>query len=29
MTDFVAVEYARGEDRHRTRSLLKKIIAGG
>jgi 5,10-methylenetetrahydromethanopterin reductase len=29
VTDFVAIEYARGEDRHRTRSLLKKIIAGG
>jgi 5,10-methylenetetrahydromethanopterin reductase len=29
VTDFVAIEYARGEDRHRTRSLLKKIISAG
>jgi 5,10-methylenetetrahydromethanopterin reductase len=29
VTDFVAIEYARGEDRQRTRSLLKKIIASG
>jgi 5,10-methylenetetrahydromethanopterin reductase len=27
VTDFVAVEIARGEDRERTRSLLKKLIA--
>jgi 5,10-methylenetetrahydromethanopterin reductase len=27
VTDFVAGEFARGEDRQRTRSLLKKIIA--
>jgi len=29
VTDFVAIEYARGEERQRTRSLLKKIIAEG
>jgi F420-dependent oxidoreductase-like protein len=29
VTDFVAGEYARGEDRLRTRSLLKSIIAAG
>jgi 5,10-methylenetetrahydromethanopterin reductase len=29
VTDFVALEYARGEDRRRTRSLLKSVIAGG
>jgi 5,10-methylenetetrahydromethanopterin reductase len=28
VTDFVAGEYARGEDRKRTRSLLKSIMAG-
>jgi 5,10-methylenetetrahydromethanopterin reductase len=28
VTDFVAAEFARGEDRERTRSLLKVIIAG-
>jgi F420-dependent oxidoreductase-like protein len=28
VTDFVAAEYARGEDRERTRSLLKTVIAG-
>jgi F420-dependent oxidoreductase-like protein len=27
VTDFVAVEIARGEDRERTRSLLKKVVA--
>ena len=27
-TDFVAAEFARGEDRERTRSLLKAVIAG-
>jgi 5,10-methylenetetrahydromethanopterin reductase len=27
VTDFVAIEYARGEDRQRTRNLLKKVIA--
>ena len=29
VTDFVAIEYARGADRQRTRSLLKKVIAAG
>jgi alkanesulfonate monooxygenase SsuD/methylene tetrahydromethanopterin reductase-like flavin-dependent oxidoreductase (luciferase family) len=29
VTDFVAGEYARGEERARTRGLLKSIIAGG
>ena len=29
VTDFVAIEYARGEERQRTRGLLKKIIAEG
>ena len=29
VTDFVAIEYARGEDRQRTRSLLKKMITAG
>jgi 5,10-methylenetetrahydromethanopterin reductase len=29
VTDFVAIEFARGEERQRTRSLLKKIIAAG
>jgi len=29
VTDFIAYEYAHGEDLVRTRSLLKKIIAGG
>ena len=29
VTDFVAIEYARGDDRQRTRNLLKKIIAAG
>jgi len=29
VTDFVAAETARGEDRDRTRSLLKAVIAGG
>jgi alkanesulfonate monooxygenase SsuD/methylene tetrahydromethanopterin reductase-like flavin-dependent oxidoreductase (luciferase family) len=28
VTDFVAAEFARGQDRDRTRSLLKKVIAG-
>ena len=28
VTDFVAAEFARGEDRERTRSLLKTVIAG-
>jgi alkanesulfonate monooxygenase SsuD/methylene tetrahydromethanopterin reductase-like flavin-dependent oxidoreductase (luciferase family) len=28
VTDFVAVEVARGEDRDRTRGLLKAVIAG-
>jgi 5,10-methylenetetrahydromethanopterin reductase len=28
VTDFVAVEFARGEERKRTRSLLKAVIAG-
>jgi len=28
VTDFVAAEIARGEDRKRTRDLLKAIIAG-
>jgi 5,10-methylenetetrahydromethanopterin reductase len=28
VTDFVAAEFARGEDRERTRSLLKTAIAG-
>ena len=28
VTDFVAAEFARGDDRERTRSLLKAIIAG-
>ena len=28
VTDFVAAEFARGEDRERTRSLLKAVIAG-
>jgi 5,10-methylenetetrahydromethanopterin reductase len=28
VTDFVAAEFARGEDRQRTRSLLKAVIAG-
>jgi alkanesulfonate monooxygenase SsuD/methylene tetrahydromethanopterin reductase-like flavin-dependent oxidoreductase (luciferase family) len=29
-TDFIAIEFARGEDeRRRTRGLLKKMIAGG
>jgi 5,10-methylenetetrahydromethanopterin reductase len=27
VTDFVAAEFARGDDRERTRSLLKKVIA--
>ena len=27
VTDFVAAEFARGQDRERTRSLLKKVIA--
>jgi len=29
VTEFVAAEYARGADRARTRSLLKKVIAAG
>jgi 5,10-methylenetetrahydromethanopterin reductase len=29
VTDFVAAEYARGAERARTRSLLKKVIAAG
>jgi len=29
VTDFIAYEYGHGDDRSRTRSLLKKIIAGG
>ena len=29
VTDFVALEYARGEDRQRTRGLLRKTIAEG
>jgi 5,10-methylenetetrahydromethanopterin reductase len=29
VTDFVAIEYARGADRQRTRSLLKKMITAG
>jgi 5,10-methylenetetrahydromethanopterin reductase len=29
VTDFVAIEYARGEERQRTRGLLKKLIAAG
>jgi 5,10-methylenetetrahydromethanopterin reductase len=29
VTDFVAAEFARGQDRERTRSLLKKVIAAG
>ena len=28
VTDFVAAEFARGEDRQRTRSLLRAVIAG-
>jgi 5,10-methylenetetrahydromethanopterin reductase len=28
VTDLVAAEFARGEDRERTRSLLKAVIAG-
>ena len=28
VTDFVAAEFARGQDRERTRSLLKAAIAG-
>jgi 5,10-methylenetetrahydromethanopterin reductase len=28
VTDFVAAEFARGQDRERTRSLLKAVIAG-
>jgi 5,10-methylenetetrahydromethanopterin reductase len=28
VTDFVAIEYARGEDRQRTRNLLRKVISG-
>jgi alkanesulfonate monooxygenase SsuD/methylene tetrahydromethanopterin reductase-like flavin-dependent oxidoreductase (luciferase family) len=28
VTDFVAAEFARDEDRERTRSLLKAVIAG-
>jgi 5,10-methylenetetrahydromethanopterin reductase len=28
VTDFVAAEFARGEDRERTRTLLKTVIAG-
>ena len=28
VTDFVAAEFARGQDRERTRSLLKTVIAG-
>ncbi|HEY6297321.1 MAG TPA: LLM class flavin-dependent oxidoreductase, partial [Streptosporangiaceae bacterium] len=28
VTDFVAAEFARGEDRDRTRTLLKTVIAG-
>jgi alkanesulfonate monooxygenase SsuD/methylene tetrahydromethanopterin reductase-like flavin-dependent oxidoreductase (luciferase family) len=28
VTDFVAVELARAEDRDRTRGLLKAVIAG-
>ena len=28
VTDFLAAEFARGEDRERTRSLLKAVIAG-
>src|SRR5271170_5200371 len=28
VTDFVAAEFARGEDRMRTRSLLKAVVAG-
>jgi alkanesulfonate monooxygenase SsuD/methylene tetrahydromethanopterin reductase-like flavin-dependent oxidoreductase (luciferase family) len=27
VTDFVAAEFARGEDRDRTRSLLRTVIA--
>jgi len=29
VTDFVAIQYARGADRERTRSLLKQVIAAG
>ena len=29
VTDFVAIQYARGAERQRTRSLLKKVIAAG
>jgi F420-dependent oxidoreductase-like protein len=29
VTDFVAAEFARGDDRARTRRLLKAVIAGG
>jgi 5,10-methylenetetrahydromethanopterin reductase len=29
VTDFVALEYARNDDRQRTRNLLKSIITGG
>jgi hypothetical protein len=28
VTDFVAAEIARGQDRERTRSLLKAVIVG-
>jgi len=28
VTDFVAAEFARGQDRERTRNLLKAVIAG-
>ena len=28
VTDFFAAEFAHGEDGERTRSLLKKVIAG-
>ena len=28
VTDFVAAEFARGEDRERTRAVLKAVIAG-
>ena len=28
VTDFVAAEFARGEDRERTRGLLKAVITG-
>jgi 5,10-methylenetetrahydromethanopterin reductase len=29
VTDFVAAEFARGEDRERTRTVLKALVAGG